>query len=157
MGIPFEPFRREFFAIMNSEKTKREVFFFLLSISLLFAGGLIYLNFRPHTFFLFSWLKNLNLEFFFEQKSFNSKSKILSFCIYSFPNALWSVSAIILFGLVWKKSKNVDFGWSASNDNLVLTGTNFNFGINSDGYIYLTCPAIKQNLGITYADFFFKK
>lgn len=91
---------------MSSEKTKRELFCFLLSISLLFFGGLIYLNFRPHTLFLFSWLKNLNLESFFEQKSFNSKSKILSFCIYSLPNALWSVSAIILFGIVWEKSTN---------------------------------------------------
>lgn len=54
-------------------------------------------------------------------------------------------------------AKNNDFSWSVSNGQLILTGTNFNFGMNSQGFIYLTCPVIKQNLGITYADFLFKK
>ena len=78
---------------------------FILSMILLLAGGMIYLLYRPHTLFMFSWLESFGLENFFAQKQFNSSSIFLSFCIYSLPTGLWAVSALILFGIVWKNSK----------------------------------------------------
>lgn len=84
----------------------KQLFFIILSFLLLFAGGMIYLNFRPHTLQMFSWLKLIGAGNLFHQKKFNNNSEFLSFFIFSIPNGLWSLSTIILFGEIWRKSKN---------------------------------------------------
>ncbi len=89
---------------MENLQRRNEIFCLFLSIISLFIGGCIYLFYRCHTLIMFSWLRFLNLEKYFSQKAFNSNSTFLYFCVYSLPNGLWSFSAIILFGLVWKNS-----------------------------------------------------
>lgn len=90
---------------MIEKQDCKQLFFIILSILLLFAGGMIYLNFRPHTLQMFSWLKFIGAETLFHQKEFNNDSAFLSFFIFSIPNGLWSLSAIILFGEIWRGAK----------------------------------------------------
>lgn len=90
---------------MIEKQDCKQLFFIILSILLLFAGGMIYLNFRPHTLQMFSWLKFIGAENLFRQKEFKNDSEFLSFLIFSIPNGLWSLSAIILFGEIWRESK----------------------------------------------------
>ncbi|SFI40004.1 hypothetical protein SAMN04487775_101127 [Treponema bryantii] len=89
---------------MYNLQRRNEIFCLFLSIISLFIGGSIYLFYRSHTLIMFSWLRFLNLEKYFTQNTFNSNSTFLSFCVYSLPNGLWSFSAILLFGIVWKNS-----------------------------------------------------
>ena len=90
---------------MIEKQDCKRLFFIILSVLLLFAGGMIYLNFRPHTLQMFSWLKFIGAENLFCQKEFKNDSEFLSFLIFSIPNGLWSLSAIILFGEIWRESK----------------------------------------------------
>ena len=90
---------------MIEKQDCKRLFFIILSVLLLFAGGMIYLNFRPHTLQMFSWLKFIGAENLFRQKEFKNDSEFLSFLIFSIPNGLWSLSAIILFGEIWQESK----------------------------------------------------
>lgn len=90
---------------MIEKQDCKRLFFIILSVLLLFAGGMIYLNFRPHTLQMFSWLKFIGAENLFRQKEFKNDSEFLSFLIFSIPNGLWSLSAIILFGEIWRESK----------------------------------------------------
>ena len=90
---------------MIEKQDCKRLFFIILSVLLLFAGGMIYLNFRPHTLQMFSWLKFIGAENLFCQKEFKNDSEFLSFLIFSIPNGLWSLSAIILFGEIWQESK----------------------------------------------------
>ena len=92
---------------MSKFHKKTETIWIVLSLLLLFMGGLIYLKFRPHSLVMFSWLRKLRLESCFQTASFNTESKIQSFCVYSLPNGLWSLSAIIFFGLIWKGAKRL--------------------------------------------------
>lgn len=90
---------------MIEKQDCKRLFFIILSVLLLFAVGMIYLNFRPHTLQMFSWLKFIGAENLFRQKEFKNDSEFLSFLIFSIPNGLWSLSAIILFGEIWRESK----------------------------------------------------
>ncbi|MBR0497216.1 MAG: hypothetical protein IJJ71_13720 [Treponema sp.] len=90
---------------MIEKQDCKRLFFIILSVLLLFAGGMIYLNFRLHTLQMFSWLKFIGAENLFRQKEFKNDSEFLSFLIFSIPNGLWSLSAIILFGEIWRESK----------------------------------------------------
>ena len=56
---------------------------------------------------MFNWLDSIGCEKYFYQHNFNSNSKIISFCIFSLPNGLWLLSAIILLGLIWKNNKHI--------------------------------------------------
>ena len=70
---------------MIEKQDCKRLFFIILSVLLLFAGGMIYLNFRPHTLQMFSWLKFIGAETLFHQKEFNNDSVFLSFVIFQFP------------------------------------------------------------------------
>ncbi len=94
------------------KKISKYILCFLISILLLVAGGIIYLYFRQHTLYMFSWLNFFHLESYFQQLSFNTNSKIISFCIYSLPEGLYATSAIIIIGLLWKDSKIHFFSYS---------------------------------------------
>lgn len=81
---------------------------------ILLIGGSLYLLYRPHNLKMFYWLRAIKLEKFFYQHNFNSTSKLISFCIYSLPNGLWLLSAIVFLGLIWKKEKDIFFFYSFS-------------------------------------------
>lgn len=89
-----------------SLKTKK-IIYFLISIVFLSLGGFIYLRYRNHTLNMFSVLRRLNLEKFFPQHQFDTKSVIKSFIVFSLPNGLWYLSAIMIFSLIWKQ--NISF------------------------------------------------
>lgn len=75
----------------------------LFSIFILFTGGILYLFFRPHNLEMFYWLRFIGCEKFFREHTYNSNSSIVSFSIFSLPNGLWLLSAVIFLGLIWKK------------------------------------------------------
>lgn len=85
-------------------KTKK-IIYFLISLSLLFLGGIIYIRYRSHSLNMFGLLRALNLEKFFPQHYFNKNSIIQSFIVFSLPNGLWYLSAIMIFSLIWKQNK----------------------------------------------------
>ncbi len=84
-----------------------KIILFFISSSFLMIGGILYLLFRPHNLEMFNWLDSIRCEKYFNQHNFNSNSKIISFCIFSLPNGLWLLSAIILLGLIWKNNKHI--------------------------------------------------
>lgn len=45
------------------------------------------------------------MESVFQQREFDSNSAIVSFCVYSLPDALWLLSAIVLFGTIWSDNR----------------------------------------------------
>lgn len=107
----------KFYRIGNSEYSKKKIKIYcllIISFLLVLLGGLIYLNFRPHNLLMFSWLRNIGLENLFQYKRIKNESKIIEFCIYSLPNALWCLSCLILFGLFWKNDFNIFLFYSIS-------------------------------------------
>ncbi len=132
---------------------------FLLSLLMLFVGGMIYLNFRPHTLYMFSLLRKLSLEDWFPMKLFDSNSKLLSFCVYSLPNGLWATSAIILFGLVWKNSEKIFLIYSVifTMGNLIFEFLQFFCVIpGTFDYVDVLVILIPLLLGILTYKFFLK-
>lgn len=89
---------------MKKNQRANEIFCLFLSITCPLVGCCIYLFYRSHTLLMFSWLRLIDLEKYCTQKSFNPNSLLLSFCVFSLPNGLWSFAAILLFGIVWKYS-----------------------------------------------------
>jgi len=84
----------------------------LLSIFLLLIGGFTYLIFRPHTLVMFSWLKFINCESLFPQRTFNSDSKVIEFFIYSLPDGFWILSFLIAISLLWKRKRTCFYIYS---------------------------------------------
>ena len=103
---------------MIDEHIKKNYFItfslFVFSNLILLVGGSLYLLFRSHNLEMFYWLRTIKLEQFFYQHDFNSTSKLISFCVYSLPNGLWLLSAVIFFGLIWKNEKDIFFFYSFS-------------------------------------------
>lgn len=94
-------------ADVNDIEIKRfEVISFLVSFLILSIGGMIYLFFRPHYLRMFFWLKKINLESYFIQCNFNKNSRVMNFLIYSLPNGLWQISALICFSLILKNNRS---------------------------------------------------
>ena len=82
---------------------------FVFSNLILLVGGSLYLLFRSHNLEMFYWLRTIKLEQFFYQHDFNSTSKLISFCVYSLPNGLWLLSAVIFFWSNLEKRKRYIF------------------------------------------------
>lgn len=103
---------------MIDEHIKKNYFItfslFVFSNLILLVGGSLYLLFRSHNLEMFYWLRTIKLEQFFYQHDFNSTSKLISFCVYSLPNGLWLLSAVIFLGLIWKNEKDIFFFYSFS-------------------------------------------
>lgn len=78
----------------------------IMSLLLLFSGGLIYLYFRPHSLNMFSWLRVINCELFFQQRVYNNDSKLIEYLVFSLPNGLWILSFLILLGLIWRNKRS---------------------------------------------------
>lgn len=79
--------------------------FFVTTISfiLLIIGGIIYILYRPHSLYMFVFLKKIGLENILSQLAFPNNG-LTFFCVYSLPNGLWLVSAILLFSVLWRDS-----------------------------------------------------
>ncbi len=59
--------------------------------------------------------------------------------------------------IYWEMAKDVNFNWTIDGNRVIFSGTSLKLGYNNQGYIVCITPAIKHNLGIIYADFFFNK
>ena len=102
---------------------RNDIFLVVFAIFILVVGGLIYIIFRPHYLKMFTWLQFLNIDTSKLHLFDTSENiKILSFCIYSLPNALWAISAYIIFGLILKKDEKLFFIYS-----IIFTFINISF------------------------------
>lgn len=77
---------------------------FILSLSSLFLGILIYLLLRVSTLRVFSWLSFVGIDFLnssLRTKTLNFASHIPEWFVFSFPDGLWIFSYIILMLSIW--------------------------------------------------------
>ena len=92
---------------------KRYLLLLIVDLSLITIGGFIYILFRTESLLLFSWIKSLSLYPFVNELRYLSQPycKYVPVCIiYSLPNALWLLSGLISFYLIWdEKSKGYYF------------------------------------------------
>lgn len=100
-------------AVMKINKKGKNLILLLSSLLFLLTGGLIYLFFRQHSLLMFSWLRFINLEQYFQIKNFNHESQFLCFCVYSLPNMLWAISAYMLFGIVLQAERKLFYIYSS--------------------------------------------
>lgn len=98
---------------MKKERVCKIVMLYTSIVSL-FIGGIIYILFRRHTLNMFVFLRNIGIEHFFVQRTFNYNSAIQRFIIFSLPNGLWLLSIIIIFAIIWKNSKKWFYIYSSA-------------------------------------------
>lgn len=92
----------------------------LISLAMLFIGGIIYIKYRPHTLILFSWIELLKIDDLLpvDKTIFNSNSSFIKFVVFSLPNGLWLLSCILLIGIIWERSA-LAFLWYATSFSLI--------------------------------------
>lgn len=91
---------------MALAEKKNKITVVIISMLSLLAGGIIYLLFRPHTLNMFAWLRLVHADVFFKYHAVGS-SPAASFCVYSLPNGLWALSALLMLSVIWGRQKNV--------------------------------------------------
>ena len=78
---------------------KKRIITMLLSFSILFIGGGLYLMCRSERLVMFDWCKAIGIYPLIQQ--LRPKGNFDSWLVYSLPDGLWLFSYIILMGAIW--------------------------------------------------------
>jgi hypothetical protein len=72
----------------------------LLALVSLFAGGMIYLLFRPTSLSVFEWIKHTGIMDFVEMLRFGICT-VPAWIEYTLPDGLWMFSYCLIIGCIW--------------------------------------------------------
>jgi len=86
---------------------RKKIIEIIAAILLLIIGGLIYLTFRTKSLVMFSWVEAIRLDGFVDALRENKTTfKIPYFIKYCLPNALWTLSYILMVDAIIRKDNN---------------------------------------------------
>ena len=82
----------------------------VLSLTLLFVGGIIYLGFREEHLLMFEWFNNLGIRSFINNyREFTQYIYLPNWAVYSLPDGLWVLSYMILIKEIWKNKRGLQY------------------------------------------------
>jgi hypothetical protein len=95
----------------------------ILSALATIVGGLIYVEFRPTTLYVFDWLEWVGIESYRIGSSLPaSRHPAFDFFVYSLPNGLWVYAFTLALGAVWTRIELKRTAWLAIPTLVAFTG-----------------------------------
>lgn len=84
----------------------------IIAFLAMFIGGIIYLLWRPDNLLMFEWIEFWNLaDFIYSLRSITQNYDLPYYVKFSLPHALWYLSGILIFAVIWNKQRPMQYFW----------------------------------------------
>ena len=94
--------------------SKKNIIQFAIALVAMSTGGVLYLLWRPDNLLMFEWVEYLNLsKIVYTLRSMVEPIHLPFVVVYSFPHALWYLSGILIFAIIWRDNKRMQYLWIA--------------------------------------------